>query len=325
MAGEGILTALQAALSGLGGGIEAAQQYRAYEQKRKREEDIFNYQRQRDVLQDVRQKDIDAARLRQEELDAVKSGMVSADRFAGMTMPGATPMASMQPTLRQTIGGKEYVYSPEVARAEAHRSAIEQSKMAQSIKRAEQSYADKDLATVAEEARIGGRNSVAAAKLAARSKSAFEAMFPEPQRATPLDMLRQEETLRERDLQNAQGMKFLSDNRKNQSVIDAYSAIATQNKKLSPGQIGYAIMQQGLSESLAAQRSASAEASTARADATKAKGAGRVPSAPPPGFTPDALNATPEAKQPTAEELRVQREKERLRKMYPQLDTMMRR
>lgn len=282
---------------------------------------------QRDLLaaQKKREGDLDAARLRQEELDAVKSGMVSADRFAGMTMPGATPMAFMQPTLRQTIGGKEYVYSPEVARAEAHRSAIEQSKMAQSIKRAEQSYADKDLTTLVEEARKGGRQSPAAAKLAARSKSAYEAIYPEPQRATPLDMLRQEETVRERDLQNAQGMKFLSDNRKNQSVIDAYSAIATQNQKLSPGQIGYAIMQQGLSESLAAQRSASAEASTARAGATKAKAGGRAPGAPPPGFMPDALNATSEPKQPTEEELRVQREKERLRKMYPQLDTMMRR
>jgi len=48
MAGEGIMTALQAALAGLGGGIEGAQQYRAYEQKRKREEDLLAAQKQRE-------------------------------------------------------------------------------------------------------------------------------------------------------------------------------------------------------------------------------------------------------------------------------------
>lgn len=297
MAAQGILTALQAALAGLGGGIEGAQSYRAYEQKRKREEDIFNYQRQRDLLQDARQRELDAARLREEERSAADAGMVSADRLRAMTMPGATPLPAMEPTMRQTIGGKEYVYSPELKRAEAHRASVEQTKMAQAIRRAEQSYTDKELTALADEARKGGRQSTAAAKLAARSKGAYEALFPEPQRTSALDALRAEEAMRERQAQEAQGMAFLNANRTNNEVKTGYGAIFAANPKMSPGMIGYALQQQALAGALESQRDASAGASAARTDATKAKTAGRAPSAPPPNAS-KAPAATPPAPAP---------------------------
>jgi hypothetical protein len=116
------LTALRAALGAVGGVTDALQE---------RERMAREKERERKLLE--RQQAQDAASLREEQRQAISAGMVSADRFAGMTMPGATPLASMQPTLRQTIGGTEYVYAPEIARAEKHRESV----MAQSLERAE--------------------------------------------------------------------------------------------------------------------------------------------------------------------------------------------
>lgn len=113
---DGILSALQAALMGIGGGIEGAQQYRQMERKRQMEQDAINYQRKRDVLRD-------AESLRQEQRQAVAAGMLPADQYNQFTaadMPGATPRQA----LRQKIGEQEFVYAPSVAQSQKHRLDI---------------------------------------------------------------------------------------------------------------------------------------------------------------------------------------------------------
>ena len=164
------LTALRAALGAVGGVTDALQE---------RERMAREKERERKLLE--RQQAQDAANLRAEQRQAIDAGMIAADRFAGMTMPGATPM---QPTLRQKIGDTEYVYSPEVARAEKHRASV----MGESLRRAaatrEQTARDtakdtriKDLSVAA---RAKGKNSPEAAMLANESRAAYDALFPEP-------------------------------------------------------------------------------------------------------------------------------------------------
>jgi hypothetical protein len=114
--------ALRAALGAVTGITEGLQQ-----------RELLAAQRQKEEEATARQRRIDEAAIRAEQRQAIGSGMMAADRLAGMTMPGATPLASMQPTLRQKIGDTEYVYAPEIARAEKHRESV----MAQSLERAE--------------------------------------------------------------------------------------------------------------------------------------------------------------------------------------------
>jgi hypothetical protein len=116
------LTALRAALGAVGGVTDALQERERIAAQRQKEEEVM-----------ARQRRLDEAAIRAEQRQAIGSGMMAADRLAGMTMPGATPLASMQPTLRQKIGDTEYVYAPEIARAEKHRESV----MAQSLERAE--------------------------------------------------------------------------------------------------------------------------------------------------------------------------------------------
>jgi hypothetical protein len=116
------LTALRAALGAVGGVTDALQERERIAAQRQKEEEVM-----------ARQRRLDEAAIRAEQRQAIGSGMMAADRLAGMTMPGATPLASMQPTLRQKIGDTEYVYAPEIARAEKHRESV----MAQSLERAD--------------------------------------------------------------------------------------------------------------------------------------------------------------------------------------------
>ncbi len=114
------LTALRAALGAVGGVTDALQERERIAAQRQKEEEVM-----------ARQRRLDEAAILAEQRQAIGSGMMAADRLAGMTMPGATPLASMQPTLRQKIGDTEYVYAPEIARAEKHRESV----MAQSLER----------------------------------------------------------------------------------------------------------------------------------------------------------------------------------------------
>jgi len=116
MAREGVLTALQAALAGLGGGIEGAQQYREITRKQE-------FEREKEKAAAARQAMLDAAALRREEREAADAGMISASQYTGLSpfdMPGATPR---QPLLRQTIGGREMVM-PEAKPVTEHRAEV---------------------------------------------------------------------------------------------------------------------------------------------------------------------------------------------------------
>lgn len=175
------MNALQLALGSVGSGIQGYTQARTQREAQDLEAQRYAAEQERLQRAEARQIEQDAARVRNEQREiATTPGFVTAERLASMTMPGATPLASMQPTMRQKVGDQEYVYAPGVAGAEKHRAAIEQSRVEQSIKRAEQSYADTELTKLVEAARKGGRNSVAAAKLADRSRPAFDATFSEP-------------------------------------------------------------------------------------------------------------------------------------------------
>jgi hypothetical protein len=168
--------ALRAALGAVTGVAEGLQQREFLAEKRKREQDALDYQRQRDALSDARN-------LQADERQAVAASMMDATRFAGMTMPGATPLPSMQPTLRQKIGGKEYVYSPEIARAEKHRESVMARSLTNADQKAEQSAKDKRINDLTMAARKKGRNSPEAALLASESKAAYDAIFPQVERA----------------------------------------------------------------------------------------------------------------------------------------------
>jgi hypothetical protein len=141
-------------------------------------------QRQKEEEVMARQRRLDEAAIRAEQRQAIGSGMMAADRLAGMTMPGATPLASMQPTLRQKIGDTEYVYSPEMARAERHRTSVMEESLRRAAATREQTARDtakdtriKDLSVAA---RAKGKNSPEAAMLANESRAAYDALFPEP-------------------------------------------------------------------------------------------------------------------------------------------------
>lgn len=169
------MTALRAALGAATGVGEGLQQREVLaEQKRQR------------TLLEQRQKAQDEAALREEERQLVDSGFISADRLSSMTMPGATPLPSMEPTMRQTVGGKEYAYVPSIAQAEKHRGDVMAKSLARAERMRDRAEADKQLDADIAAARKGGRNSEAAFRLAARNKPVYEAMYPEPEREDQL-------------------------------------------------------------------------------------------------------------------------------------------
>jgi len=89
------LTALRAALGAVGGVTDALQERERIAAQRQKEEEVM-----------ARQRRLDEAAIRAEQRQAIGSGMMAADRLAGMTMP-------------------------EIARAEKHRESV----MAQSLER----------------------------------------------------------------------------------------------------------------------------------------------------------------------------------------------
>lgn len=157
-------TALRAALGAAVGVGEGLQQREVLaEQKRQR------------TLLEQRQKAQDEAAIRGEERQLIGSGFIPASQLPLMNIPGESPLSPMEPMTRQTVSGKEYVYSPSIvkalARAEKNRDMMEE---------------DKQLAADIAAARKGGRNSDAAFRLAARNKPVYDAMYPEPEREDQL-------------------------------------------------------------------------------------------------------------------------------------------
>jgi hypothetical protein len=274
------LTALRAALGAVGGVTDALQE---------RERMAREKERERKLLE--RQNAQDAASLRAEQRQAISAGMVSADRFAGMTMPGATPLASMQPTLRQTIGGTEYVYSPELAQAEKHREGIQRTRMERSLKRAE----EKETADLAVRALKGGRKSEEFARLAARDRQVAETLMPEPKALSSgfasLDFRRELEGQKRKELES-QGMSFLNRSRmldpaSQQAVMEGYAAIKAEYPNATNGQIGYALLQ----EFDAASRTENVQARTENTQ-TRTENLRNPKNRPPLGRAPGAKDST---------------------------------
>lgn len=198
-----------------------------------------------------------------------------------------------EPAAKFTVGGVEYALPDQ----EQRRRALEAQSLATELAKREKISRIDEEGKIRTEQRgaqrlrdLVGRvqksrdpRSEAALELAIESPTAYRAIFPEPERPSALDALRADEAARERQAQEAQGMAFLDANRRNPAVTNAYASVFANNPKMSPGMVGYSIMQQELAGALAAQREASAGASAARTDVTKAKAAGRAPSALPPG------------------------------------------
>lgn len=228
MAGEGILTALQAALAGLGGGIEGAQQYRAYADKVKREKEAFDYQLGRDKEERAARLAAAQASARAEQRQAVDMGMVSASQYTGINpldMPGATPR---QPLLRQTIGGQEMVL-PETKKMVEHRAGVVEALRERRDKEKKSAALRTGLANV----EIGGK------KLGEEQASALEVLDPNS-RSIVLGALR--DAARPQRIGKAEptddekrrlGAQVLSTGKRNLSLINALSAVMANDPTMA--------------------------------------------------------------------------------------------
>lgn len=227
MAAEGILTALQAALSGLGGGIEGAAQYREMERRRKKEEEATR-----------RQTRLDEAAIRTEERQAIAAGMIPGQRFASMTMPGATPM---EPALRQTIGGREFVLAPNINAADKHRADVINEREARAKKAIEQT----NLAEAFAGLEVAGRplfdkeQSARVAKLPSNERSSLVSAAiraATPNRGGKADIDDKEKRRR--------GAQYLAANVRNPALMRALNATYARDEEalLDPEMTAYNIM-----------------------------------------------------------------------------------
>jgi hypothetical protein len=219
-------TALRAALGAVTGVAEGM---------RLREEREF--EREKEKAAAARQAMLDAAALRREERE-VASTMIPAERFASMTMPGATPM---QAALRQTIGGQEFVYDPRLEAAEKHRADVMKERATLSKKAKEQTALGKALATV----EIGGKalgEEVGASLAELDPNSRSIALGARRDAARPQRMAGKEEPSDEK--KRSEGLQFLAAQAKNPALTKALQTTFANNPALAqdPGLAVYDIM-----------------------------------------------------------------------------------
>ena len=175
------MNALQLALGSVGSGIQGYSQARTAREAQELEAARYATEQERIKRAEERQMAQDAARVREEQRTiATTPGFVTADRLASMTMPGATPLQSMQPTMRQKVGDQEYVYAPGVADAEKHRRDVMARSMQRAEKAADLTEKSNRIKTLYTQARKDGRESEAAALLAAEDKDLYNIAFPQP-------------------------------------------------------------------------------------------------------------------------------------------------
>ena len=229
----------------LAGGVGAAQGYEARQERLQKEEE------ERRKLE--RQAMLDAATLRAEERQAIASGMIPGERFAGMTMPGATPM---QAALRQTIGGKEFVYAPQITTAEKHRADV----MKERGERREQEQQVATMGDIYEGLAIDGT------PLIPKGQGRNIARLPVNQQSSMIGTITRLAEARMRPQRPAaasrgaagpkppsasdltketEGMSFLEEYANDQDVIKRVGAAIADNPALAerPGLIGYGILQ----------------------------------------------------------------------------------
>lgn len=201
---------------------------------------------------------------------------------------------------KASFGGKTFVL-PETAAERTERTKRTEKQMELRQTEAERSR----LYTLAEEARKGGRSSSAAARLAVESPQAYNQMFPDPSSGFASLMFRQQQAQQKQEDERRQGMAFLSANRGNQQIMEAYAAALAAYPNLSPdeaaGIIGYDLMMQAAKGANINRTVASTDLSKARAESIRnprnrppgmrAPAAGGT--ATPPGAAPRAPGAAP--------------------------------
>ena len=239
MAREGILTAIQAALAGVGGGIEGARQYRTAEAEKKRMADAASRQTRMDTAAQEDRAEAKADRLRNQRQSLLAGGYIP----TGRDMPGATPRQAVN---TETVDGQDFaLYS--TPRQLAMQAALEAAELKAKFK--------PDTMTPYEAERIrqsdldrASREKIAAGRASTGASGGAGGMKP----PTATDATKE-----------AQGIKFLNKNR-TQEVMLALQKSIEVNPALAnrPGLIGYGLMQ-------LAEREARASASP--------KGGGRAP------------------------------------------------
>jgi hypothetical protein len=176
-------------------------------------------------------------------------------------------------------------------------------------------------------AKRGGRNSEAAIELAVVSPQAYNAIFPDLTRGADRSMTEYQRTALQQEMDAAEAFFNTpeADPKKRRLIAQTFNNLRSARPNAPARELILATYQAIKAREASDYREAQTGASIARTDVTKAKAAGRAPMSPPPGFGTDATAAVPQVKEQTEEEKRVAQEKERLRKLYPQLDTIMRR
>lgn len=271
-------------LGGVSGGFEG------YERKKARE-----LQAQKDEEAARRQKRLDEAAIRREQLDAINSGMVQRSAYnpfgmgSRMDMPGATPR---QPVFSQNIGGTEFVL-PELPEITKHRELVTKNIDARNKERAGRTALTKALASVD----IGGKpigtdRAQSLAALDANTRASVIGAMRESARSAnrgttagtrlPSSL----DTIRE-----AEGLNFLKKNAKNIAVINALEAAITDDPRRAerPGLIGYGLMEAQEKEDKKNEK---------KGGTTRALKSGELP----PGYSPTSKGGaatTPAQKTPT--------------------------
>ena len=292
-------TALRAALGAVTGVAEGMRVREEREFERQKAEEALNYQRQRDLLSDARQREQAAAQLRSEERQAAAAGMIGASQYTGLSpfdMPGATPRT---PVLRQMIGGREMVL-PEAKPVVEHRAEVAKALAERQKKQAEGAALRAALANV----EIGGK------KLGEEQAAALEKLDPNsrsivlgarrdaarPQRAagggggsrgltaTALEKIAQEERRAEAIFNKT--MERNSPMR--QALVETFNALRANNPEATPQEL--------MRSAVAATNALKLPMETPKPSARGGRaGGGRAPTAPPPsmGGAPALAPAAP--------------------------------
>lgn len=279
---------LRAALGAVAGVTEGLQQ-----------RDVLAEEKRRQALLEARQKAQEEALLRQEQRELMREGFVPSERLAGMTMPGATPLASMQPTMRQKVGGQEYAYVPSIAQAEQHKADVMKRSLTRAEKGYEQQQEEKLLTRLIGEAKKGGRGSEAAARLFAANKAAGESLFPEPRggggELTALQRLGLNQEI-------AEAEAWFNTPEPDATKRRMVAATFNNMRKARPNADARELILATYQAIKARETSDYREAQTGAADRRGQKPAGRAPSSAPPGTAaPPTATRTPSAAPPRDE------------------------
>lgn len=221
------MTALRAALGAATGVGEGLQQREVLAAQRLKEQEAMR-----------RQLRLDEAATRTEERQAIAAGMIPGQRFASMTMPGATPM---EPALRQTIGGREFVFAPDINAAEKHRADVMKERESLAKKATEQTNLADAFAgvEVAGKPLFGKEQAARIAKLPSNERSSLVSAAiraATPDRGGKADIDDNEKRRR--------GAQYLAANVRNPALMRALNATYARDEEalLDPEMTAYNIM-----------------------------------------------------------------------------------